>query len=784
MSTKIYNSDIVSDFPEGYEMVLPEEYRIDTTYDEDGNKVYHLRGGFYINDEGTEDFSFTGSFITLNVNVTGEGDPETLRRLQDPSDPDFAFNQVSEGVLNNLTEQFGPGKILKLYNSFPSASIMRFYKPLLFFGVPLESYILFFLVEVNGNTLYGFNTVYQKDSPSADGFYKHLLNVIEAVRVNGKPVNTGKLTPEKLEKALDLDDDEDVEALDLGLSFGLNIDLGDEELKYTFNNDGSIISERSDTIIKYAIPDESLYPHYKSKLELGGLGNLGFKVITNTAGTDYKFYSLPEIEDNASEELKYAISQLDDTNASAYSQIANRAKSMRDLFHVLPESFNPSEDRECELAEELMKSAYMMSLLRSFGWTVLHYCKDNEIGTAEIGEEAVYRIIDELAETEWINYDDKTVCKGLCGCQDLHVFYLPDSTTDIIKQAFLPSEETIAETKRIKESLPTYNPILNQVASLDELRNDLDLVGEAVEYIYDKLKRERDYSKPLTGFDADILYAWCALAYAARGPFFTEDGPMNCYFTQLDTEVPRDKGDETPFIGEKDGTVEYEDGKYVASGTTLIGYRDDTEVMDIPEGITDICRDICDENWLSLSSLQAKKIIYPESYNGTIVLPEKVEEVVVLGDIDCPEFETDRHSEDSIALRKMTFKGRIRVFSDPDGEMYYAKNLEELCLPEGLEEIRDWYLCNSNLRRLEVPETLISISNCDLEFYEGMDNYPTTEIIIYKTCPALKELQQQYNDIKNDIDDWNEMVQSLPNTKLSPHRTLPFVLTIKDAPRR
>lgn len=64
------------------------------------------------------------------------------------------------------------------------------------------------------------------------------------------------------------------------------------------------------------------------------------------------------------------------------------------------------------------------------------------------------------------------------------------------------------------------------------LRKDLAYIYPAVKALWDSLEEERDYDEALLGNEADIVYAWCALALAAKEPFFTEDGPMSCFFSQ------------------------------------------------------------------------------------------------------------------------------------------------------------------------------------------------------------------------------------------------------------
>lgn len=50
---------------------------------------------------------------------------------------------------------------------------------------------------------------------------------------------------------------------------------------------------------------------------------------------------------------------------------------------------------------------------------------------------------------------------------------------------------------------------------------------------------KRRCNGPLESNEGDIVYAWIALAYAARAPFFTEDGPMFYFYSQEETEEER-----------------------------------------------------------------------------------------------------------------------------------------------------------------------------------------------------------------------------------------------------
>ena len=263
MAKKTYDNSMVSTFPDRFKMELPDGYRIDIDYDEDGEQTANLRGGFSINEEGEETSEFSAAFITMNSTI--ENRDELIRdgKLKDHFVPGMMMEQVAEGVMNQLQEQFGPGTRLNLYSSYPASVVMKFYKPFSFFGITLESYVVMYLVEVTENLFFGINTVYQNNDEGNGTFFKHLLNVIKSIRVSGKPVDVGDLTPEKLEQAMDMEPGDDVEALDLGLTMGINFQHGDEETRYTINSDGSITEETVELSEPNDIEDEDEEDSYE-----------------------------------------------------------------------------------------------------------------------------------------------------------------------------------------------------------------------------------------------------------------------------------------------------------------------------------------------------------------------------------------------------------------------------------------------------------------------------------------------------------------------------------------
>lgn len=279
-------------------------------------------------------------------------------------------------------------------------------------------------------------------------------------------------------------------------------------------------------------PDQQLYPHYNSLLNAGGfLGASGMSMVVNSTGTEFEFIPLKRFltDNDASDDTKALIGRILEKDTKKYD-LHEKAKEMQKLFRVNREAFDTRHDRESELEDGLLHRAYMLSGLRSFAWTLSDYCSRENISPKDVSPEKLREIVGFIAEADWLNYDGDSHCKGLCSGSDLHVYFVPAGVAQADKKLLLPSKEDHARVKKMKEQFPSYREILSEVHSLDELRKDLNYIYPAVKRLWDYLAETRDHNKALIGNEADIVYAWCALALAAREPFFSEDGPMTCYF--------------------------------------------------------------------------------------------------------------------------------------------------------------------------------------------------------------------------------------------------------------
>lgn len=240
-------------------------------------------------------------------------------------------------------------------------------------------------------------------------------------------------------------------------------------------------AKRSHKSFTRQVPDTALYPHYNRLKSSGNIGIPGVQMVVNSTGTEYEFIQLTKQTDNEDldDDLREVCKRLAAKNTDEYSLDAE-AKEMQKLFHVSKSAFDPKHDRECEIEEGLLHRAYMMSALRSFAWTLSDYCKKCNCTPEDVSVDDLSDLVKFISAAEWLNYDGITYCKGLCSGQDLHVYFVPDGISQADKKRLLPSDEDYNRIKEMKKVVPTYEELLPELNSLEDLRNDLEYILPAV----------------------------------------------------------------------------------------------------------------------------------------------------------------------------------------------------------------------------------------------------------------------------------------------------------------
>lgn len=546
--------------------VLPEDYELLREFNDEGNECVRIVGEYYVD----EDWERQHTQICQLLDGT-------VIRDQDQR-PMHAFWVEAYQDKENVRYLVWPSK--------PEVMFMSIGLSMMIFGHELKMVALSMLVEEDDTRFLTLlsNGRYKEDAPQESlPQFERLLKAARALRVHGRPLELGELNAQMLLDALQPSYDGN-KPIETGINLKFNIEYNGETTTYEYG------SAPEPTISHFTLaqadPHEALYPHYNS-LRSGmasTLGMLGVNVVVNATGTEYSFLSLRkeldtlygDPEDGPGEALLAVYRRLIAADTAPYD-LHEKAEQMIPLFRVDAGVFDPKHDRECELAEGLMHRAYMMSALRSFAWSLHDWCSQKDVQPQDLEYHQLQRIIRFISRRHWLNYDD-SCCQGLCGCPDLHVYYVPDGASYADKQALLPSAEHLAQMDAIKQTFSGFDEISTTVHSLDALRRDLAYLLPAIETICAQLAQDRDRELALTGDEADILYAWCALALAAEGPFFTEDGPMNCWFVQRDDDIM----DYQPVPRAPKAVAS---GEFEMKGTTLVRYKGSREEVQIPDGV-------------------------------------------------------------------------------------------------------------------------------------------------------------------------------------------------------
>lgn len=280
-----------------------------------------------------------------------------------------------------------------------------------------------------------------------------------------------------------------------------------------------VVAEESG--MPYAKPAEGQHTHldFLNKAK-GGLSLLGNLIQVNQSGTEFSLQSVSEMESDRTEvdELYAAVSTADQGSF----ELAETAGEMAKLFRVTLEFFDAGHDREQEIYAGMIQRVSVYNSFRSFAWTLEAYCEKEKKRPEELSFTEISRIVDYIGKRDGLNYIGNSFSPVICSGDDIHVFYLPDSVSEEIKEKL--KKETETETR-----------------SLDGLRRELEYMYPAIKKIYDSLSVSRDPETPLTGPEADILYAWCSITYAAVQAIYSEDGPVNCWWEHPEEELNRKK---------------------------------------------------------------------------------------------------------------------------------------------------------------------------------------------------------------------------------------------------
>lgn len=356
-----------------------------------------------------------------------------------------------------------------------------------FFGleITITTAIIFLIHE---EKTYVLNTVLVGDGERLESWLKFINDVLAGVILDGQKGDFATVTEDMIGEKVEASDDED--ALDV--------------MPYPV-----------------ATPDDDQHSHWDFlESTKGGLGFLGGLLKVNQSGTEYSFEELDEYYWERFDDADSLVAVTEEDEGFA---LAETAREMGEIFRVNEASFDCGEDRESEIENGLLRRCEMYEAFRSFAWTLAAHCDKAGLSPEQISIDDIEEIAEFVVEQRGrLNYEADSFCPTLCSGDDIHNYYIPDTTPDAAREALAVS---IAEESEDEDMEPQAH-----ILSLDGLRKDMEYLFPVMQTIYDNLAVNRDFDEALEGAVAEVLYVWCSMTYALRSPIYTEDGPMNCFW--------------------------------------------------------------------------------------------------------------------------------------------------------------------------------------------------------------------------------------------------------------
>lgn len=450
-------------FDEHLAFDLPDDYMVERNEDEDGNETFKIQGLEEIGNDGSSSWKY--SFSVEN----GDYNNSPFQASAAPIAFEVPGQLECRGL--SLTKEYSVA-----FMTFTGFAIM------LYLRHDDHLYVL--------KSTHVFSS--EIDHEAMAEWVDSLNQVLDSIRIDGLSGDFEPITPELLTS---------------------NIRNVDE-------------MSSDDNAFPIATPANDQHSHLSFHSGTKNLlSALGGNVRINQTGTEYAFNRIGEVapldiladEKEKQSSIQKLLRRIEAAGESDFD-LSETALNMSRLFRVTYEAFNPSDDREQEITSGLIRRAEMYDGLRSFAWTLMAYCENEEISPVDVDFDTLQRLTAFIQGRNYLNYKADSFCPALCSGDDCHIYFIPDAVSKNDKKQF--SEFTGADAARMK--------------SLDALRKDLRDIFPAIQTIYSNLADDRDPDEPLVNDVADILYAWCSMTYAARESFYSDDGPMNCMFAHPD----------------------------------------------------------------------------------------------------------------------------------------------------------------------------------------------------------------------------------------------------------
>lgn len=532
------SEDGILHFNDDIELVVPDGYIHETvTGENDLDRTEWIRYGEMTDDDGNVTYEFNASFNRIDY-TPGEDD-------------DRAPGEAPFDVLRRRVGENGK------YLPFGKNMALSVKKPLRLFGALMKYKQLVLAAEVDDNTIAALQSLYiqDDDNPELDkNAVRHLMKLFGGMKIKGRKCSLTGLDEKKFLKIAHCDFDEDNDESIADLKVGLKISVnGGEEV-----DAGEIsVSQKPKKANDAELPEpRELWDSYHDHLTLVTSGR-----YTTHRDADFRGQSIRGLmeECGAQREKAYKLMEIpgDDWD------LDQTALKLAKVFRMDESLFDPYNDTEALIRKGMIKNVRALHALRSLAWAVTKMTRYTKDGPGGLSYEKLEEIAEKILEKDYLYYDMSCAC-GLCAHYDWHVFYVPDKYRESDTAMNHNLQYLTGKENRGGNSFSIFipgvtgfdNSISNIISrneetleSLEDLRSDLVMIRPVMETIHDELLAGRDRSEPLEGVLAEALAAWCALAVAAKEPFYSEeaaDTPEANAGLEGPLERPTDQLDDQP----------------------------------------------------------------------------------------------------------------------------------------------------------------------------------------------------------------------------------------------
>lgn len=431
------------------------------------------------------------------------------------------------------------------------------------------------------------------------------------------------------------------------------------------------------------------------------------------------------------------------------------ALALAKVFRLNENLFDPYGDTEALIRKAMFRNAGAFQVLRSLAWCVSALADRENRPLEDYSYEELERIGDLITEQNNLVYQAFSYCAGLCNHYDWHVFYVPDAylsrdDDDRTDLRYLTGKENrggnsitifggiggLGNMRRVSDLIGRNEETLE---SLEAMRKDLEDLLPVMRTIYNGLIADRDRSQKLEGPLPDALTAWCALAIAAKEPFYSEeaadtpeadagmDGPL---------QRPTDSFDDKPIGGTKKPAAKKTPVKPAAKKTTTKATKSTTDKT--PEKTAGT----------AARKAGTKPKTTKEASNASSSNPAVKPAASPAAPAPAAKASSAAAAEESAKpanenVRILDFDGETFL----DGVDYMSDtDPRPIVIPEGVTQIGDSYFSDSCMESVTLPSTLrilghhVFTSNPNLKKVELNEGLEQIDAMIVSECPLMTEI--------------------------------------------